>query len=141
MVAAKRPAVWTKQYGNDHMENIHNTELKSTSGSLCWSLRAIVVNFYQKKLLIHIADKYILQTWIYESCYYWLYVEILRFDSSVWTVQKYWTVSCEQRVRSNFSTDWKFDQYCVNAAWIKLLIGSFSNDDGYGSENVAFKMY
>ena len=38
----------------------------------------------------------ILRTWIYESCYYSLCLEILRFDSLVWTAPKYWTVPWEQ---------------------------------------------
>ena len=72
------------------------------------------------------CDKYILQTWIYELCYHWLCLEILWFDSYVWTVQKYWTVSCEQSFWSNFSTDWKFKRYCVNVvAWIKSLNREF----------------
>ena len=43
-------------------------------------------------------------------------MEILWFDSSMWTVLKYWTVSCEQSLWSNFSTNWTFNQYRVNAA-------------------------
>lgn len=57
-----------------------------------------------------------LRTWIYESCNDSLWLEMLRLDSSVWTEQKYWMVPYQQSVRSNFSTGWKFDKYCVNVA-------------------------
>ena len=35
---------------------------------------------------------------------------------------KYWAVSSEQSVWSNFSTSWKFDQYCVNVVQGKQQI-------------------
>ena len=57
-------------------------------GGLLWENRGSVnrLENYQQ----------ILRTWIYESWYYSLSLEILRFDSQVWTAQKYWTVPCEQ---------------------------------------------
>ena len=58
----------------------------------------------------------ILRTWIYESCYYSLFLEIFRFDSSMWAAQKYWTVPCERSARTDFSTGQKFDQYRENVA-------------------------
>ena len=53
---------------------------------------------------------------IYESCYYSLFLEIFRFDSSMWTAQKYWTVPCERSARTDFSNGQKFDQYRENVA-------------------------
>ena len=49
---------------------------------------------------------------------YSLCLEILRFDSPVWTAQKYWTGQCEQSVQSNFSGGRKFDRYCLNEALV-----------------------
>ena len=71
------------------------TGFDSTKNNLSWYL-------WKKR---EESFKPILQTWVYESCHYLLCLEILRFDSFVWTMSKcpvkfftwlkIWLVSCE----------------------------------------------
>ena len=82
--------IWTARC--EHRDRLHFRAAKA------WLHGCVVTQLEQEKK----NCKQILRTWIYASCYYSLCLEILRFDSPVWTTQKYWTVPFEQRVQSNF---------------------------------------